>query len=249
MDVDRKAQGILNKISDSDLNRLKENAKKMGLCNSTALCNGDCKCSVCSNRKIDGTCFCQDFGHSYCQGVLGITPSHFVENIEEFRNYELPNYLLCRAMLRKLAKTAVNSENSNDYIVAIIAIIAWGGQTAHRQQGKWGPYIADNLNSIIQSLRNLWKDGLTEPIFNDLMSIRGLGISFVSKIIFFFNPRNNTLILDRVVSNNIEVYTKYYYNFYGTTYQNYILYNKFLELVAEKLGLAKPELTEILFFN
>jgi hypothetical protein len=139
------------------------------------------------------------------QGPVGRNVYRFgndVQNLEVIPN-EL-NIVLSRADLLEIC----NNHNAYSDLVAVIAIVAWGGMRydhARRFLSNWEriqPTIASIRNGNIQTRSEAYLELYNLRLQGELP---GLGISYFTKLICFLNENINGYILDQWIGKSINL--------------------------------------------
>ncbi len=220
---------------------------------SDAICKNKncplCRCKLFLKNKMPHllsltSCLCQTFGHNYCQGLLGYVPSDFAKkHAPNVKTKNIPTHKCCRLMLKLMANDYIKNGYNSFYSLEdiILSIFAWGGQTITMfgNVTRWSSWLANSRN-----ISNLSADIISQSININTFSFSGVGITFASKLLFFFDASNSNVIFDSNVQKVIKSLFKI--NFYSYQYNNY---NLFITRLTTVLNLPTPELTEILLWN
>ena len=202
-----------------------------------------CQCKCFLNGKmpnLNGK-LCTTFGHCYCQGLLGYIPSDFAKKyVPNIPTKNIPNFHVCRLMLRLMAWDSISQSPHYSIMDAVLSIFAWGGKTVLRHHNAWSKWLSiqENRTELEEALK-------TQSIsLKSVPHIDGIAISFMSKILFFFDKGKKNYILDKNVKSAIK-------GLFGKNFDayNYDKYNQFLITLTSILKLTSPELTEILLWH
>ncbi len=285
-----------NKITDSEIEKIAneivakipisifdDKVRELGpriLCDC---CGSGCDCvckskyhNVCKNFS-PVSCLCKEFGHNYCQDptlLKGMKIPASYSHSDCFAGADIkniPNYKVCRLALRLMANNSVSATPLYSITDVIISIFAWGAANIAHSGRYWKTWIADTakISSLTSTLKNINANGYSDTDMRTLLLLPGVGISFASKIMFFYSKKNDAFILDKFTNEHLlEILnplgltseicrrlglrsdTKL--NFRNQDVEKqlvlYKLYNNILKKLAKKLNLCSGELVEILLF-
>ena len=249
------AQKLIDSIAPEKFECLENKIKRVFQERKLLECNGSCKCSICNENILCG-CLQKEFKHCYCQGILNgsLIPSKLAKDSGLFGvTSNIPPKRLCRLSLRLMAKDSLSSNPKYSIEDVIISILAWGGKTVKRQIGNWSISLPHNLTTIKHDLSVnpfVYRETLLS-----ILDTKGIGISYASKILFFYDFNYETAILDdRVNKSLICLFGKNFILGGNSTYSKtrqlnlYFLYIQILKILSVKFSLTPIELLEILFW-
>ncbi len=137
------------------------------------------------------------------QGAVGMSPFNWAERLglNEVPD-NLPQERLTRAQVKAICR-----DKSQDVLFGYICAMAWGGQgvgiTRRHAVTSW-----NNRNNIKDKLISLRDHNLSTKDAFDLFSgnnaITGLGVSFFTKLLYFFSG-NNFYIMDQWTAKSINL--------------------------------------------
>jgi len=191
------------------------------------------------------------------QGKVGHAPEKY------FSNFNVSSTLLdyinkkgydIRRKLDRIEVSLLCSDNNIDDITAYSLVMAWGG----RNPRNFRYSIEDkNLKILLKELR-----GSNDSIESDFqkcktIKVKGLGISFYTKVLYFFRSQPDSYILDQwivkslkvLLTNNSPVRMLYQLPHPETTAEEYSNYCSLLNLLAEIKGDWSGEQVEAALFD
>lgn len=244
--------------------------------------SGNCVCkskyhNVCKNFS-PVSCLCKEFGHNYCQDPtllkgMKVPASYSHSDCFAGANIKnIPNYKVCRLALRLMANNSVSATPLYSITDVIISIFAWGAANIAHSGRHWKTWIANTakISSLTSTLKNINANGYSNADMRSLLLLPGVGISFASKIMFFYSKKNDAFILDKFTNEHLlEILNShglasdichrlglpsdskldFIKQDIGKQLVLYKLYNKILKGLAKKLNLSSGELVEILLFK
>ena len=283
--TDSEIEKIVNEIvAKIPISIFDNKAKELGLRIPSAGCDCDCVC-VCKSKCYNVcksfspvSCLCKEFGHDYCQDPtllkrMKIPASYSHSDCfagADIKN--IPNYKVCRLALRLMANNSVSATPLYSITDVIISIFAWGTAIIRNSGRHWKTWIADTakISSLTSTLKNINANGYSDADMISLLNLSGVGISFASKIMFFYSKKNDAFILDTLTNKHLlEILNSHglasgicrRLGFRSDAKLNFIkqdigkqiilykLYNNILKGLARKLNLSSGELVEILLFK
>jgi len=142
------------------------------------------------------------------QGPIGVPPSQWVvrHRLADVPNQAmLPNYQLDRTAVRSICQNPKKS-----VLFGYVYVMAWGGQGS-RQGGHRHIINAWNTRQQFKRhLRTLRKGKLSRIDAYNLLkhaAIPGLGPSFFTKLLYFFNPTPSFYIMDQWTAKSVNFLT------------------------------------------
>ena len=278
-EIEKIANDIVAKIPTSIF---VDKARELGIRIPSAGCgNGSCVCkSKCYNVCKDFSpvsCLYKEFGHCYCQDptlLKGMKIPASYSHSDCFAGADIkniPNYKVCRLALRLMANNSVSATPLYSTTDVIISIFAWGAANIAHSGRHWKTWIANTakISSLTSTLKNINVNGYSDADMRSLLHLPGVGISFASKIMFFYSKKNDAFILDKFTNEHLleilnplgltsEICCSLGFrsdaklNFRNQDVERqlilYKLYNNILKKLAKKINLSSGELVEILLF-
>lgn len=172
---------------------------------------------------------------------------------KEWPGHYLIGNMVDRGTLREICRDDAASERA-----AFVCAMAWGA----------GPYLKKRIDEALSSpalKKNLGKlrQGMARAEAFALMQdaqvqgeIKGLGISYFTKLLYFFLPEGNAYILDQWTAKSWKLLDENCpLRFQGdlphpkTTPNEYEQYCQFVEALADKMGWENPADAEIAMFS
>lgn len=279
-EIEEIANAIVAKIPISIFD---DKVRELGLRIPCAGCGSrNCVCkSKCYNVCKDFSpvsCLCKEFGHNYCQDptlLKGMKVPASYSHSDCFAGADIkniPNYKVCRLALRLMANNSVSATPLYSITDVIISIFAWGTAIIRNSGRHWKTWIADTakISSLTSTLKNINANGYSDADMRSLLLLPGVGISFASKIMFFYSKKNDAFILDKFTNEHLSEILNSHglasdichrLGFRSDSKLDFIkqdiekqlvlykLYNKILKGLAKKLNLSSGELVEILLFK
>ena len=135
------------------------------------------------------------------QGKVGSRPDRYLRELNKIRGtaHSFPGSISSRAKLDRAAVQRVARDPKIDPLVAYAAAMAWGGRNFSNYRYSLESKSGENLIKILSVLRvsnsNRQQDFKRTQKACD--SIKGLGISFYTKLLYFFRPASDAYILDQ----------------------------------------------------
>ena len=144
------------------------------------------------------------------QGALGGHPQDYLHKLNNITNLELvwPTHKkeysriqLDRQQLRQLCR-----DTDVDVLIGYAAVMAWGGRgefSRNYRLSLTGESL-DRLREALHALRDSKNERKTdfENIQKAAINIEGLGISFYTKLLYFFRENSNAYILDQFTAKS-----------------------------------------------
>lgn len=143
------------------------------------------------------------------QGALGKSPSQWVEDLglKEVPDVEqLPKKPLDRKGVRQMC-----IDPHRPVLFGYVCAMCWGAQEKgpRGDQGAIGPW--SERKKIALHLETLRKGGLSRSeaynLFRKPGNVKGLSVSYFTKLLFFFSPRDNFWIMDQWTGKSINLLT------------------------------------------
>ncbi len=191
----------------------------------------------------------------------------FIDSIKNQEPKDVSFFGYNRSVLKLMAKNAVKSANPKDYVDTILAILKWGGLDVgvlSRHYKRASEVLPLKIQDIIEALSLTDIGERFDAFLHGNAKIKGVGVSYFTKIIFFFDP-DNTIILDKWIPCSIftaldkcselsgqkpSIYGyKYYFkknvlNFYRkTSSSDYLQAIHDIKLLREKLLSIFPDIS------
>lgn len=144
------------------------------------------------------------------QPAVGDSPQAYLEKLNELCGLALvwpnthPIGQLTRAQLRKLCR-----DPNIDVLIAYAAVMAWGGRGVDSRNYRLS--LEENsrteLRAILTHLRTSTTDRQTDfdAMKRAAGNIKGLGISFYTKLLFFFRGEPDAYILDQFTAKSAKL--------------------------------------------
>lgn len=282
-EIEKIANDIVAKIPTSIFG---DKAGELGLRIPSAGCGCDCACDCVCKSKCHNvcknfspvSCLCKEFGHNYCQDptlLKGMKVPASYSHSDCFAGADIkniPNYNVCRLALRLMANNSVSATPLYSITDVVISIFAWGTAIIRNSGRHWKTWIANTakISSLNLTLKNINANGYSDADMRSLLLLPGVGISFASKIMFFYSKKNDAFILDKFTNEHLleilnplgltseicrrlGLRSNSKLNFIKQDIEKqlvlYKLYNEILKEFAKKLNLSSGELVEILLFK
>jgi hypothetical protein len=183
------------------------------------------------------------------QGPVGESPALYLAKLNQLCGTKLawpsgyPTGLLNRTQL-----TALCQDPAVDVLVGYAAVMAWGrrGVTSPNYRKSLEPEPRKYLIAILHDLRNSTRSRIDDyaAMWRAAETINGLGISYYTKLLFFFRPRQDCYILDQFTAKSSRILsdppvvrlTSAYYPEPDTSQQEYENFCLWLDREARNLS-------------
>lgn len=140
------------------------------------------------------------------QGPVGEIPSDWADQMNLGHEYDLPQQMLSRDEVRKRCRNP-----KNNILECYLIIMAWGAQGKgpgglSAAQTAWGnrEILEERLNQL--RVGRLSR-GEAYNLFSGNNQIRGLGPSYLTKLLFFFSPNADMYVMDQWTTKAIILLT------------------------------------------
>ena len=135
------------------------------------------------------------------QGPVGNSPGTYLRELKEITKTDRPwpndydqGAKLTREQVRQICR-----QPDIEVLVGYAAAMAWGGRNKHNYRMSLAENSVMNLGALLNDLKASARPRIDdfEATQEACRSIRGLGISFFTKLLFFFRPTPDAYILDQ----------------------------------------------------
>lgn len=201
--------------------------------------------------------FCNCFLEPPNQGSVGRNPESY---LSELGSDHVKLIQIKIGKLRKLTRFEVRDicrDHSIDVLTAYAVAMAWGGQDMGNFRKSISDNTKQNLYLMLEQLRKSSKGRKFDFEFTkeSTETIKGLGISFYTKLLFFFRNTSDAYILDQWTAKSATLLfkpspvllTPYGLPSPNTTPADYDLFCKELENLGTRLNWSGEEVERAIF--
>lgn len=137
----------------------------------------------------------------YPQKAVGDAPSVWAKEMGLNHNYSLPDAPLSRTEVRNIC------QEEKDVLKSYLIVMAWGVQGRNLGGKRNVKRAWDKKDAIRESILKVKSGTYSRQQAFDLFignnEIPGLGVSYFTKLLYFFNPKTNMYIMDRWTTSGV----------------------------------------------